>query len=106
MHTLVSAFCNAVLIGIFLVAFGAAFGRLHPTIDLLGQFVLPALVGAVLAVLRASDRALYDRARRRRSVADESLDRLAVTASAGRRAGERSACEGAAVQRVLQQPTS
>jgi endonuclease/exonuclease/phosphatase (EEP) superfamily protein YafD len=59
MHTLISAFCNAVLIGLFLVAFGAAFGRLHPLIDLFGQFVLPALVGAVAIALLALVTARY-----------------------------------------------
>jgi endonuclease/exonuclease/phosphatase (EEP) superfamily protein YafD len=59
MHTLISAFCNAVLIGIFLVAFGAAFGRIHPTIDLVGQFVLAAMVGAVLIALLALLTARY-----------------------------------------------
>lgn len=59
MHTLVSALCNAVLIGLFLVAFGAAFGRLHPFIDLFGQFVLPALTGAVLIALIAVLTARY-----------------------------------------------
>lgn len=59
MHTLVSAFCNAVLIGLFIVAFGAAFGRLHPLIDLFGQFVLPALVGAVVIALIALMTARY-----------------------------------------------
>ncbi len=59
MHTLISAFCNAVLIGLFIVAFGAAFGRLHPLLDLFGQFVLPALVGAVIIVLIALMTARY-----------------------------------------------
>lgn len=53
MHTLINAAFNAVLIGLFLVAFGAAFGRIHPMIDLIGQFVLPALVGAVVIALLA-----------------------------------------------------
>jgi endonuclease/exonuclease/phosphatase (EEP) superfamily protein YafD len=59
MHTLVSAFCNAVLIGVFLVAFGAAFGRLHPTIDIVGQFVLAAMIGAVVIALLALLTARY-----------------------------------------------
>jgi endonuclease/exonuclease/phosphatase (EEP) superfamily protein YafD len=59
MYTLISAFCNAVLIGLFLVAFGAAFGRLHPLLDLFGQFILPALVGAVAIALLALVTARY-----------------------------------------------
>jgi len=59
MQTLISAFCNAVLIGLFVVAFGAAFGRVHPLIDLFGQFVLPALVGAVVVMLLALLTARY-----------------------------------------------
>jgi endonuclease/exonuclease/phosphatase (EEP) superfamily protein YafD len=59
MHTLISAFCNAVLIGLFIVAFGATFGRLNPLIDLFGQFVLPALVGAVVIALIALMTARY-----------------------------------------------
>jgi endonuclease/exonuclease/phosphatase (EEP) superfamily protein YafD len=54
MHTLISTAFNAALLGLFLVAFGAVFGRVHPLIDLFGQFVLPAIVGAAaLAVLTA-----------------------------------------------------
>ena len=59
MQTLISALCNAVLIGLFVVAFGAAFGRVHPLIDLFGQFVLPALVGAVVVMLLALLTARY-----------------------------------------------
>lgn len=59
MQTLISAFCNAVLLGIFLVAFGAAFGRIHPSIDLIGQFVLAAIVGAVVIALIAVLTARY-----------------------------------------------
>ena len=59
MQTLISAFCNAVLIGLFVVAFGATYGRVHPLIDLFGQFVLPALVGAVVVMLLALLTARY-----------------------------------------------
>lgn len=54
MHLVVSTFFNALLIGLFLVAFGANFGRLHPTIDLIGQFLLPAIIGAAVVALLAA----------------------------------------------------
>jgi endonuclease/exonuclease/phosphatase (EEP) superfamily protein YafD len=54
MHVLISTFLNAVLLGLLLVVGGAVFGRVHPLIDLFGQFVLPAIVGAAaLAILTA-----------------------------------------------------
>jgi endonuclease/exonuclease/phosphatase (EEP) superfamily protein YafD len=59
MHTFFSTLCIVVLIGLFLVAFGASFGRLHPVVDLLGQFLLPAMVGALLLALFAVLTARY-----------------------------------------------
>lgn len=53
MQTAISALCNAALIALFAVAFGATFGRIHPTIDLIGQFTLPALIGAVVVAVFA-----------------------------------------------------
>jgi endonuclease/exonuclease/phosphatase (EEP) superfamily protein YafD len=51
MQTVLTAAVNLVLAGLFLVAFGALFGRLHPVIDLFGQFLLPAIVGAAALTL-------------------------------------------------------
>lgn len=54
MHALISTFFNTVLLGLLLVAGGAVFGRVHPLIDIFGQFVLPAIVAAAaLAILTA-----------------------------------------------------
>ena len=53
MHTLINAVCSIVLAGLLLVAFGALLGRLHPLIDLLGQFLLPAIVAAAALTLLA-----------------------------------------------------
>ena len=59
MQTFLSAVCTAALIGLFLVAFGALFGRIHPIVDLFGQFLLPAMVGAALLALFAILTARY-----------------------------------------------
>ena len=54
MHAFISTFFNTVLLGLVLVAGGAVFGRVHPLIDIFGQFVLPAVVAAAaLAILTA-----------------------------------------------------
>jgi endonuclease/exonuclease/phosphatase (EEP) superfamily protein YafD len=54
MQTIIGTAFNAILLGLAMVALGAIFGRLHPTIDLFGQFLLPAIVGSAgLAVLAA-----------------------------------------------------
>ncbi len=53
MHSLINAACSIVLAGLLLVAFGALFGRLHPLIDLFGQFLLPAIVAAAALTLLA-----------------------------------------------------
>jgi len=59
MQTILSAACTAALVGLFLVAFGALFGRIHPIVDLFGQFLLPAMVGTVLLALFAVLSARY-----------------------------------------------
>ena len=52
-----ASFINAVLIvvlaGLLAIAFGVVFGRLHPLIDLFGQFLLPAIVAAAALALVA-----------------------------------------------------
>lgn len=54
MQTIIGTAFNAILLGLAMVAMGAVFGRLHPIIDLFGQFLLPAIVGsAALAILAA-----------------------------------------------------
>lgn len=54
MQTMIGTAFNTILLGLAMVALGAVFGRLHPFIDLFGQFLLPAIVGsAVLAILAA-----------------------------------------------------
>ncbi len=59
MHTLFNAACAAALAGLALVVLGALFGRIHPIIDLFGQFLLPAMVGAALLALVAVLTARY-----------------------------------------------
>jgi endonuclease/exonuclease/phosphatase (EEP) superfamily protein YafD len=59
MNAVLSASCYSVLAGICLVAFGALFGRMHPLIDSLAQFLLPAIVGAAVLALLAFLTARY-----------------------------------------------
>lgn len=59
MNTALSAACNAVLVGLFLVSFGALFGRAHPLIDSFAQFLLPAIVAAAALALLAFLTARY-----------------------------------------------
>ncbi len=59
MQTIVGAFCAAALFGLALVAFGTAFGHLHPWVDLFGQFLLPAMGGGVALALIAVFTARY-----------------------------------------------
>jgi endonuclease/exonuclease/phosphatase (EEP) superfamily protein YafD len=59
MNTALSAVCYTVLVGLFLVPFGALFGRTHPLIDSFGQFLLPAIVGAAALALLAFLTARY-----------------------------------------------
>lgn len=54
MQTIVNTFLIAVFLGLLIVAFGAAAGRLHPLVDIFGQFVLPAIVGGVVVALIAA----------------------------------------------------
>lgn len=51
MQTVVNTLCNAALIGTFLVAAGALFGRVNPVLDLFGHLVYPALVAALIVFL-------------------------------------------------------
>lgn len=53
MHTLITATFVTILVGLFAVALGAVFGRIHPLIDLFGQFVFPAIVTAAALALIA-----------------------------------------------------
>jgi endonuclease/exonuclease/phosphatase (EEP) superfamily protein YafD len=53
MNTILTSLLNAVLLGLFLVALGAAFGRIHPLIDLFGHFLFAAIAGAILLVTLA-----------------------------------------------------
>lgn len=51
MQTVANTLCNAALIGAFLVAAGALFGRFNPLLDLLGHLVFPTLVAILLLFL-------------------------------------------------------
>ena len=50
MNTIVATACTAVLVFLFAVSFGALASRLHPLLDLLGQFLLPAVIAAAVIV--------------------------------------------------------
>ena len=53
MNAVVNAAFNALLAGLYLVSLGGLFGRIHPLIDALGQFLLPAIVAAAALALLA-----------------------------------------------------
>ena len=105
MNTVLSTACNAVLAGLFLVSFGALFGRTHPLIDSFGQFLLPAIVGAAALALLAFLTARY--ATGILAIVAILLEfghRLAVDSEIHRPRGQRTALQTIAVQRLLPQP--
>lgn len=53
MHSFVTAALFTILAGLFAVALGAVFARVHPLLDLFGQFLLPAIVAAAVLALLA-----------------------------------------------------
>ena len=54
MNLLFGTAINAAILGLAAVVFGALFGRFHPLIDLFGQFLLPAMIGAIAVALFAA----------------------------------------------------
>lgn len=54
MSTVITTACIVVLAGLVTVALGAVFGRVHPLIDLFGQFLLPAMIAAAIAAVLAT----------------------------------------------------
>jgi hypothetical protein len=54
MNLLIGAFFNAAILALAAVVVGVLFGRLHPLVDLLAHFLLPAIVGAIAMALLAA----------------------------------------------------
>lgn len=54
MNLVFGTIINAAIIGLLAVVFGALFGKLHPLADLFGQFLLPAMIGAIAVALLAA----------------------------------------------------